>query len=257
MPDSLISELKTTQLRELRAAILSLKQSEQVALAKHHADDQSMLLHRLREDLKTVAAYEPMTEERFNDRDIESWEPAVPPIEAINGTDDLVWYLKEAGDLTVSDGLGFRLVDREVSPLRTKGGQRAPRRSIDALLRGESGRPIAAEIKIRGDALTYVAFIQALMYGVELVSQAQRQRLQMQYESAGFQMDGPYLDLYVIGFDVEAGTHKEDSFNATERIAAGLVSKELFASTFGRIAYLEVTVEAGALRVNPLFSHGS
>jgi len=251
------SGLPTTQLRELRAAVLALKQSEQVALAKHHAEDQSMLLHRLREDLKTVAAYESMAEEPFNDRDLNEWEPKVPPIEAIEGTNDLVWYLKQAGDLATPDGLGFKLVDREVSPLRTKGNQRAPRRSVDALLRGESGRPIAAEIKIGGDSLTYVAFIQALMYGVELVSEEQRRRLKKQYESAGFEMDGPYLDLYVIGFDVHTGTHKEASFKATERIAAGLAAKEQFASTFGRIAYLELSVEEGALQVEPLFAHGS
>lgn len=256
MPDSATGELKTTQMRKLRAAILDLKQSEQVALAKHHAEDQSMLLHRVREDLKTVAAYRPMTAEPFNDRDLEKWAPEVPPIEAIKYTDDLVWYLKEAGELHASDGLGFKLVDREVSPLRTKGTQRASRRSVDALLRGESGRPIAAEIKIRGDVLTYVALIQVLMYGVEFVSKAQRQRLNRQYGSAGFEMGEP-LDLFILGFDVDPGTFKEDSFEATDAIAAGLADREPFASAFGRIAYLDVSAEAGTLRADALFSYGS
>lgn len=104
--------------------------------------------------------------------------------------------------------LDFDFVDREVVPSRTKPrtvftdgspAQNQPR--VDALLVNRSDRlPIVAEIKVSRDKTPFVALVQALAGAAQLVTKAQRDRLQAQYPSACFEfgVTAEVIDIYLI-----------------------------------------------------------
>lgn len=104
--------------------------------------------------------------------------------------------------------LDFDFVDREVVPSRTKpktvftdgsSAQNQPR--VDALLVNRSDRlPIVAEIKVGRDKTPFVALVQALAGATQLVTKAQRDRLQAQYPSARFEfrVAAEFIDIYLM-----------------------------------------------------------
>jgi hypothetical protein len=234
-----------TQLRELYNALGALSQGEETVLAEWHAENPRRLLERLEHSVKTVSGY-PALKEPFHD--------PRPSREAvglgeIKSTADFAHQLAEGKPIPVSneDNLSFRFVAREVFPLRQteKEGARPERRWLDLLLISDDGYPIAGELKIRGDSLTYFAFVQALMYAAELSSASQLRRLAQHYDTAGFReaTQGPVIDIYLIAFEPPTtGDYREPSFKATKKIIEQMVQDERFTSVVRRTAYLEAAV---------------
>jgi hypothetical protein len=254
------TKLKPTQFRELYDALGALKEQEQTALAEMHAEDPTLLIHRIRHSVATVKGYAEVTE-KFHEDDREPLDDPPTPVEQIKKTPEFASQLAD-GELravTGSDGLDFRFLDREIFPLRStdKDLPHAARRWLDLLLVNSDGTPIVGELKIQGDKPTYFAFVQALMYAVELTSPDQLERLKQHYPMAGFgwPADGPYVDIYLIAFDPpKTGKYRERSFHATEKISKHLVQNEEFSAWFRRIAYIEASAEKGELRFDSRFS---
>lgn len=237
------ARLKPTQLRELYDALAALKEQEQTALAELHAEDPERLIARFVRSVETVAAY-PDLDEPFHDR-----SPAAEGVPRdISSTPGFVSRMS-AGDLYSVAGapqLSFRLVDRELFPLRSSqaGGPRAPRRTMDVLLADRSGYPIVGELKIGSDKPTYYALIQALMYAAELSSQHQLRRL-AEHHGTIVAASGPSLGIYLIGFQVPDGTYRPRSYEASKRIAGELMADRRINSILRSIAYLEADAGPG------------
>jgi hypothetical protein len=255
------SEFEPTQLRELYDALGALKEGERTALAEMHANDPTLLLHRFEHSVKKVAGYPPLDEHFHPPRSARTDPPT--SVAEITSTADFARHLSQGNEFEVGgdEELWFRFVDREIFPLRqtTRGGTRPTRRWLDLLLVSRDGLPIVAELKIREDKPTYDAFIQALMYAVELSSPAQLSRLKEQYEEAGFDWPtgGPVLDLYLIAFDPPVrGTYRKRSFEATKRIVEKMLADERLSSVVRRIAYLEATIRGDGLAFKSRFCFG-
>src|SRR4051794_29373195 len=144
------SEFKATQLRQLYVAMASgvLKQAEQVALAEFHAADASLLEHRIREDLKTVASYPSLEATALVDEKRKALPDDVD-VANLGSTAQFAAVLKRAGTHDVADGLSFSYLEREPSPLR---GSTLEPRHLDLLLEAKDGRPILCEFKRGADS---------------------------------------------------------------------------------------------------------
>lgn len=253
--------LPVTQLREYYDALGVLKEYEQTALAEAHARDPQLLIHRFRQSVK-VLELQPSLNEPFyppGRRD-----PPSPPtgVDEITSTIEFASQLCDRRPRIVEGGedLGFRYVDRELSPLRSTGPCRAPRRSLDLLLANSNDRtPIFAELKIRRDRLAYFALVQALMLAVELLVPAQGARLAAHppAKDLGWGEHGPFADVYIVAFDPPGtGTYRERSLFATERIAERLVDYAEFSRFVRRIAYIDASSRNGALAFHKRFAFG-
>ena len=236
---------------------------KQTALARWHAEDPKLLLYRLVRDLTTVANYEAI-DEAFHDEDTRKPLPDPPtPLPEVKTTDHFASHIADGQPRTVRGGedLTFRYADREIFPLRQtkRGGPRPARRSLDLLLVSNDGLPIVGELKIRTDRATYFAFVQALMYAVELSSPAQRKRLAKYNEDAGFEWpsDGPYMDVYLVALEppsTAVDNNRSRSFEATKRISEELVKHDGFRSVIRRIAYIEAAADDDQLVFHKRFA---
>jgi hypothetical protein len=248
--------LDPTHLRRYYDALQELFEEEQTVLAEAHAKDASLLAHRLEQTLKVVENYEALTEPLIGQH--RKPLPERLPVDRIRSTPDFVSQIAHRRRVEVADAqLAFHYVAREVSPLRTTGTRRAPRRALDLLLVSDDHLPIAAELKIRADSPTYPALIQALMYASELVTASQRARLRKHFPEAGFAWPngGPFIDIYLIAFESPpAGRFRQRSFDASRRIAEGLFDQAVVQNLIRRIAYLDAANEGGALIFREEFS---
>jgi len=86
--------------------------------------------------------------------------------------------------------LEYRVIDYEISPLRTAGGHyfedgRSGRSSgaggADLLLAAPDGVPVVGEVKAPDDTSLFLALIQSLTYAAELLAEHQLARLQKAY----------------------------------------------------------------------------
>lgn len=229
---------KRTQMRELYGALAHLKQSEQVALAMAHAHDASMLEHRIEQDLGTVAAYPSLGKTDLVD-DKRTKLPVSVDIADLKSTAEFARALADQDALLVSKrtDLGFRYLEREISPLRGSGLER---RSMDLLLLNEDGTPILGELKRGPDSLPYYALIQLLVHLVELSSASQRRRL----VALGVPPDkrNARMDLYLLAYGAPHVTHHKASLKATKEISAQLMRPGGALTTHvRRIAYLQAS----------------
>jgi hypothetical protein len=102
--------------------------------------------------------------------------------------------------------LDFDFVDREVVPSRTTprtvftdGSPARNQPRVDALLVNRGDRlPIVAEIKVCRDKTPFVALVQALAGAAQLVTKAQRDRLQAHYPAAELRLAAELTDIYLI-----------------------------------------------------------
>lgn len=250
--------LRPTQLRELYDALGALKEQEQTALAELHANDPERLIGRFAHSVETVAGYPPNTEAFHGGANAKAQRKPLDdpptPIAEIVKTDHFASHLAGDQECLVENApeLSFRFVDREIFALRTTAadGPRPRRRSLDLLLVSRDGRPIAGELKLGADKPTYFALVQALMYAAELSSPAQRERLMKHYPDADFAFPegGPFLDVYLIGFDPPTkGKYRERSFEATRSISSKLVKDTRVHSVIRRIAYIEAEPQGQGL----------
>jgi hypothetical protein len=253
---------KPTQLRALYDALDALKEQEQTALAELHAEDPERLLDRLRKDAETVAKYDPL-DERFYDPKTRKDLPDPPtPFAELKKTEHFASHLADGNRREVAGAaeLSFRYVDREIFPLRqtAPGGPRPARRSLDLLLASDDDLPIAGELKLRTDTPTYPAFIQALMYAIELNSENQRARLDEHHPGTfKWPVDGPVIDVYLIAFEPpKGGRFRPRSYEATKTISQKLVEDKRCSSVIRRIAYLEAGAEGDRLAFSTRFAFG-
>lgn len=244
-------DFKRTQLRDFYIALASLKQSEQVALAQFHAEDPSMLAHRIKHDLKTVAGYPSLAGTLLVDDDRDPLPDQVDVAE-LASTPEFAKALKDRPQHSVSGHpeLGFGYLEREPSPLRGSGLER---RHMDLLLLSGDEHPVLAELKRAADNLPYYALIQLLVHLVELSSPSQRDRLTrlgVPAEAAGLPMD-----LYLIAYGDPHKTHTEASLQATESIAKQLMTDggSALRTQVRRIAYLKAEPVEGALAFELVF----
>jgi hypothetical protein len=254
--------ISPTPLRAYYDALHLLKEQEQTALAKAHAEDPRLLARRFRKSLEALSARGSTS------------EPFYPPgrkalptdivQDRIASTFDFAARLAAVGKATVKDAehLGFCLVDREIFPTRSTEGTveaRDPRRSLDLLLANtQDGTPIFAELKIRGDSLPYFALIQALMLATELLAPAQRDRLRAHSEKLVWPSKPPYADIYLVVFEApERGKYRAESLQATAEISERLIRDPFVAQQIRRIAYLQATSDQqGGLEFARIFAVG-
>ena len=244
---------KGTQLRDLYSALGHLKQSEQVALAQEHARDVAMLEHRIKKDLATVAGYPALTEGPLVD-DRRKRLPESVEVADLGSTDEFARALGHDRHVVAGrPDLGFRYLEREISPLRGSG---LARRSMDLLLLGEDGTPILGELKRGPDSLPHFALIQLLVHLVELSSASQRERL-VRLGVPPEKKDGP-MDLYLIAYGAPHVTHHHASLEATKAIAHHLVTgrRGELAQHVRRIAYLHAKPVQDALAFTKIFIAG-
>ncbi len=232
--------MKPTQLRSLYDALGHLKQSEQVALAEFHAGDSSMLEHRIRNDIGTVAMYPDASATVLVDDSRETL-PVGVDVTNLRSTIEFASALG-AGLHRVEgrDELTFRYLAREISPLR---GIRPERRSMDLLLCSQDGTPGFGELKRGADNLPYYALIQLLVHTVELATPRQRSRLVPLGVPPG-QANEP-ADLYLIAYGDQHITHYQPSLDATEAVARRLMERSTqLHRQVRQITYLKATPTA-------------
>jgi hypothetical protein len=259
MTGGTVAKSATTPLRGYYDALHELKEYEQVVLAEAHAQDPVLLLRRFEQSLHAFAA------------------PIVGPFYA-TARADLAEYLSPPGEINstikfaaqISDGvpravtpdaaLGFRYVDRELSPLRTRGENRPARRSLDLLLaNAHDGLPIYAELKIGTDKPSYFALVQLLALAADFLPQSQRDRFEHHAGTSRLRWSeaGPFADLYIIALNSpRTGAYRSRSFAATEQISQKLIADEKFSSQIRRVVYLEALTEGGRLAFHTHFAYG-
>jgi hypothetical protein len=245
------SAFKRTQLRDLYIALAAFKQSEQVAIAQFHAQDPSMLAHRIKHDLKTVAGYPSLADTVLVD-DRRKPLPERVDVATIGSTAEFAKALQARleHDVDGRSELRFTYLEREPSPLRGSGLER---RQMDLLLLSADGHPILGELKRAADNLPYYALIQLFVHLVELSSSSQRRRLSTLGVPAA--ACGLPMDLYLIAYGDPHVTHTEASLEATERIARQLMRHPTcgLREHVRRVVYLEAKPVAGSLAFEPTF----
>jgi hypothetical protein len=254
--------LPVTPLRRYYAALLALTEQEQTELAETHAEYPWLLARRFRLSI-TALNDEPEIDKSFyppGRTDPSALPPR--PTDQIRSTIQFAKQLCDRRPRTVvgAKELGFRYVDRELSPLRTTDLRRAARRSLDLLLANAHDRtPIFAELKIRGDKLPYFALVQALMLSAEFLVPSQRVRLSKHFPEAdlAWSEQGPFADVYVIAFDPPSrGRYRERSLRATEHIACRLAEDVIVSQYVRRFAYLDAFVKKASLVFEKRFAFG-
>jgi len=256
--------LPISQLRDYYDALAALKEQEQTALAKAHAEDPKLLAYRFGLGIKKWEDQPAIDEPFYGPGGHDPPNPPTP-VEKIVYTHDFASQLASGAPQIVKgdEKLSFTYVDREISPARTKGPKetRIARRSLDLLLANDHDRtPVLAELKIRDDKLAYFALVQVLMLAVELLSSPQRERLATHTPVGRITWpgEGPFADLYIIAFDPPAsGTYRQESFEATEQISKALLEYDEVSRYIRRIAYLEASPADGGLKFERRFAFGS
>lgn len=240
---------------------------EWTALAELHAADPTLLIHRIRESIKTMAARAPI-DEAFRETAVKDL-PAL--VSEIKRTPDLAAHIfsREKWDVADRPELAFWPIGREVSPLRSKlilKEERADRRSLDLLLGNICDSSlIVAEAKINDDSPTYPALIQALMYAVEMATAAQLRRVRDHLDAASISVHPPRFDIYLIAIRPlgqskpsaipKAPTNRERIDVAAEKIAKQLVDVPDVNARVRRIAYINGTVETDGLNLRWKYSY--
>jgi hypothetical protein len=246
------NDIKRTQLRELYDALSHLKQSEQVAIAQFHATDTSMLQHRIKKDLATVAGYPKPTDPVLVDNERKAL-PTPVDVADLRSTIEFASALGTGLHTVVGRAdLEFRYLEREPSPLR---GISPERRSMDLLLVSQDGTPVFGELKRGPDNLPYYALIQLLVHLVELSNRSQRERL-ITLGVAPEKADA-LVDLYLIAYGRPHITYNDESLAATEAIAHLLMrASSVLRTQVRRIAYLHAEPYEGTLAFRPAFVAG-
>jgi hypothetical protein len=156
MAAALQSRRSISPLRAYYNALEELKEYEQTALAEAHANDPALLVRRFYQSVEAFS--EPIREPFYNARRADPSDPkyAASPTE-VNSTIKFAAQICDGSVRPVEhdDALAFRYVDREISPLRTTGEPRAPRRSLDLLLaNAQDGAPIIRRrlLELHGEA---------------------------------------------------------------------------------------------------------
>lgn len=253
--------LESTQLRDYYDALSAMKEQELTALAEAHAEDPTLIVRRFRKSVEAVNRRD-RTGEKFYESKRKDPRGSPTPISDIKSTIEFASHICDRASCGVrgAEALDFRYIDREIFPARTRRDARTSRRSLDLLLANSHDHtPVLAELKIGRDKPTYFAFIQALMHAAELQSPSQRDRLKAHPGGQNFRWptDGPFADLYIIGFDSpRTGKYRERSFDATKRISERLVQEESISRYIRRIAYLEALADEGTMEFEKRFAFG-
>lgn len=251
------TKMKDRQLRELYQAVKYLKAQERCALAKLHEEHPGRLIGRIKEDTKTVASYDAIDQPFRGEKRKEL--PTLPdrPISAdIKDTNEFTSLIAGSGRTFEVDGRpGFRYVDREIFPLRSTGAARTGRVSLDLLLATPDARPIACELKLRGDQPAYYALIQALMYAIELSGENQRRRLAKYYDTIELNPDDLRLDVMIMAFETEDGTYWPEMYESTKVISEKLIDEPAVSAVIRRISYVRATLDDGALIFSEDYSY--
>jgi hypothetical protein len=250
----------STQLCDDYDALKAMHEKELTELAEAHAENATLIADRFSLSVEVVRSRSPI-DEPFHDSPRKP--PGSPAGRDVDSTIAFASYVCGGGICTVKDeaALSFRYIDREIFPGRTTDKEgRVPRRSLDLLLANSDDRtPIFAELKLGGDKLPYFALIQVLMLAAEFQSAAQRARV-LRHEwgkDLTWPAEGPFADVYIIAFaPPPTGTYRERSFNATRRISESLAANADFTRYIRRIAYLEASLENGAMVFAKRFAFG-
>ena len=254
-----VSSSPTTQLRDYYDALHALKEHEQTVLAEAHAADPTLILHRFNHSLKAFNA--PIDEPFYSTKRSDPATHLCPP-DQINSTIKFAAHIADGATRPVvsNPALAFRYIDRELSPLRTTGSQRAARRSLDLLLANDNDAlPIYAELKIGSDRPSYFALVQLLALATDLLPPPQRQRLKQHPGGSRLRwpQTGPYADLYIITLNPPTrGKYRTRSLAATRQISKKLIDNKQFSAQIRRIAYLEAVPKNDALTFHSTFAYG-
>lgn len=184
----------------------------------------------------------------------EAFHPPRPPYEgpwptSLKTDDDVARVLERQGRLVCADApeLTVAYVDREVQAMRTTGGAKFPggraaitALSMDLLLASATGAPVVCEVKLREDKEPVSALLQGLAEAAQVVSPAQRLRLQRHY---GLQADGRVGLCLLLTEFAHAATHMAGLLEAAGLLAAGLMAQPQVNAHLERISCLLVELE--------------
>ncbi len=244
-----------SKLRDYYDLLHDLSEGEQTALAEFHSVKTFLIANRVAKSVG-LALRSPKIQnliygeldEAGNVVDDRGALPQVNDPSKIVDTDHFASFIRDQEwPIEGSDGSSFEYVDRELSPLRIteEGGARPKVRWMDLLLRSETGRPIATELKVGRDSLPYYALIQALMYAADLCGQSQFERLnQLLPENESrfeWRNDDPSIDVAVIFFNPPDGsewTYWNDNLAATKKLAKALQADPKVNGTIGKISLI-------------------
>jgi hypothetical protein len=157
--------------------------------------------------------------------------------------------------------LDFRVVDYEVSPLRTEGalfesgkkGKSSGAGGLDLLLQASDGDvPIVAEIKAPGDTNMFLALVQTLTYAVELTTPNQLERLRRSYPVHFRQLPlGAKCDIYIIYFAGHSPRLLKETMRIADKLMADLgcpISRRV-----RRIAFIQASLPKEKTETKPTF----
>lgn len=150
-----------------------------------------------------------------------------------------------------SDDLGFRYVEREIIPTRTKpqlpfaGGEGKHVRVDLVLANVATGRPIIGELKIASDKDPFTGLVQALAGAAQLVSAHQRGRLMTLDRQLASIADEPLVDVYVLlGNFPRSGRDRFKQLERAVELAAQLEADAALAGHLGRVRILALQRDA-------------
>lgn len=127
--------------------------------------------------------------------------------------------------------------------------------SLDLLLATPDARPIACELKLRGDQPAYYALIQALMYAIELSGENQRRRLAKYHDTIELDPDDLRLDVMIMAFETEDGTYWPEMYESTKVISEKLIDEPAVSAVIRRISYVRATLDDGSLIFSEDYSY--
>jgi hypothetical protein len=105
-----------------------------------------------------------------------------------------------------------------------------------------TGRPIIAELKIANDKDPYTGLVQALAGASQLVSPAQRERLNHHHGPLPLHDDEPLIDVYVVlGAFPERGRDRFEQLRCAANLAVELGDDERINEHIGRLRILTLT----------------
>jgi len=247
-----------TPLRVEYDRLTSVPHGQLAEEAARYAKDSSGLRDLFLESCEIAAQYPEIDEVFFEERTRTPYSDPIESPELISRTIDFAGQLtsQKTWHVDGNESLEFSFVAREVFPLRTTAanGPRPDRRWLDLLLVSNDGLPIAAELKIKGDRLSYFALVQSLMYAAELSSPLQIARIKKYLHHSNF--DQPniegVLDVYLIDFEPFNKVMNDPSYKAgvdesTLKIMNSLGEDERFTNVVRRMAFLNSKVENGKL----------
>lgn len=254
------------RLRRLYRFLRALPASEIPALLAHHFSEKPELLLGLvregRTDIEKYAAdpAEGFHPERKKDK---LWWPHCLDKSAPFAK----WLTAKLGEKGVdhefnvigAPELNFHALDYQVNPLRTPkaiyedgvSGRRSGQGGIDLLLYRGEGIPVIGEIKAATDVDLFTALVQALVYAVELSSNAQRTRLARACSANGHPplKANCGLDIFLIYEEASNGRDLLKTF--AWRVVQSILKDHECSTIVSRIAFVSCSQKEG----EPVFTH--